>query len=252
MNLIAKADITDELINPAVVTADLTAADTYFDDIAASLDVDITTMSRDVAGYVTGGVGVAEVMSTWQAVTAGSFAITINGVAANITALNLSAAANVTEVAAIIQTALRAVGTGGYLAATTTYNTTDKYFIISSGTTGTLSSVSALSAAPSGTDISGAGFMKCHSAAATVTAGASLPYKVKELLKAFVCQRICENKASSAGSSFQNQNDKDKWGAKLPIYTRKVQLYESQMTETVILGTSTATASIGVITIERG
>lgn len=87
-------------------------------------------------------------LSAWQAVTAGSFRVTKDGGSAtNVTGLNFSAAVNLPAVAAIIQAAL--TGT------TVVWNAVYSRFEITSTTTGATSSISFVSAAPSGTDISG-------------------------------------------------------------------------------------------------
>ena len=254
MSILALTDITDELVSPVVAQGDLDEADLYLDDLVKSLDdeYDIDDVVDDAGGYITGGVGVTETMATWTAITAGSFSITIDGVAANITGLNLSAATTVTGVAALIQTAIRAVGTGGFTAATVSYNTTDKCFTITSGTTGTSSSVAALSAAPSGTDISGTSYMKCGSSEATLTAGTAMAYKLKKLLVAYVCREICARKTGAGSSAFRDQTSGDKWGDKLPHFRSLVTGLEAQMTIELITGETIASSAVGMIVTERG
>ncbi len=85
-------------------------------------------------------------VSAWTAVTAGEFGISVNGAAQNITCGTMAGVTTLQGVAAIIQTALRAIGTGGYAAATCTYDAVYNRFIITSGTTGTSSAVSFLTA----------------------------------------------------------------------------------------------------------
>lgn len=113
--------------------------------------------STPQAGYLlTGAIGT---LAAFQAVTNGSFAVSINGVSADITALNFSTDTTLAQVAARIQTALQAVATGGFTAATAVISGTQ--IKITSGTTGDGSTVSVLApvSPAAGTDISGPGFL---------------------------------------------------------------------------------------------
>lgn len=84
-------------------------------------------------------------MSNWTSITAGQFKVSIdNSAVTNVTCGTFAAQTNLNGVASIIQTALQAVGSGGFTAATCIWN--GSQFIIRSGTTGILSSVSALTA----------------------------------------------------------------------------------------------------------
>lgn len=136
-----------------------------------SLLGDPTTTNLSTAGYLTGAISVDDTIGTWTAVTDGSFNITINGSANDITGLNFSTDSDMDDVAARIQAAIRVVATGGFTLATVTYTASTKYFKITSGTLGTASSVALLTAAASGTNISGASFMKCAASPAAATAG---------------------------------------------------------------------------------
>lgn len=93
-------------------------------------------------------------LALFTAITDGSFTISIDGAAQDITGLNFSADTNLSEVADAIQTALQAVASGGFTAATCTHDGTR--FFINSGSTGTSSTVSFLTAVDpaTGTDIS--------------------------------------------------------------------------------------------------
>jgi hypothetical protein len=107
------------------------------------------------SGLIAGGLlsGTEQLMSAWTTITNGGFHVTIDGSASqNITGLNFAAQTNLNGVAAIIQTAVRAIGTGGFTLATVTWN--GQQFKIKSGTTGTSSTVSYLTAPTAGTDIS--------------------------------------------------------------------------------------------------
>jgi hypothetical protein len=108
-------------------------------------------------GYLlTGAIGT---LAAFQAVTDGSFAVAIDGVSEDITALDFSLDTTLAQVASRIQTALQAVATGGFTAATAVISGTQ--IKISSGTAGDGSTVSFLDTVSpaSGTDISGLGFL---------------------------------------------------------------------------------------------
>lgn len=93
-------------------------------------------------------------LALFTAINDGSFAVSIDGAAQNITGLNFTADTDLSEVADAIQTALQAVASGGFTAATCTHDGTR--FFINSGTSGTSSTVSFLTAVDpaAGTDIS--------------------------------------------------------------------------------------------------
>lgn len=95
--------------------------------------------------------GTERAMSSFTSVAAGSFHVSIDGSAHDITGIDLTGETNLNGVASAIQTALRAVGTGGYSLATCVWDGTSHRFIIRSGTTGASSTVSKLTAAGSGT-----------------------------------------------------------------------------------------------------
>lgn len=89
------------------------------------------------------------------AVADGSFTLSIDGSAQDITALNFTdGETDLDDIAASIQAALQAVATGGFTAATCTHD--GSRFYINSGTTGATSTISFMSAVDptSGTDIS--------------------------------------------------------------------------------------------------
>lgn len=107
------------------------------------------------AGFLkTGACGT---VAAFQAVTSGSFAVSVDGVSRDITALNFSTDTTLALIAARIQTALRSGGSGGFTSCTVVVSGTQ--LIITSGTAGALSSVSVLGAAATGTNIAGAGFL---------------------------------------------------------------------------------------------
>lgn len=103
--------------------------------------------SAATAGMLKGGAlsAVQQNIATWNAVVAGNLKVSIDGSAVtNVVCGTFAAAANLNAVAAIIQVAVRAVGGGGFALATVVWDGTR--FIITSGTTGAASAVSALTA----------------------------------------------------------------------------------------------------------
>ena len=145
----------------------------------------MTTSVREVAvtdlvftpAYLTGANDAETTIATWRAVTAGSFAITINGSARTISALNFSTDSTMANVATRLQNAIRAA-TG---ALETCVWSTD-HFVISSVSTANTSAVTVTSATGAGTDISGAAggsrFMSCNTAKGVVTARAHGVYTI--------------------------------------------------------------------------
>jgi len=106
------------------------------------------------AGVLTcGALPAAEQLpGAWSSITTGSFRITINGGApTNITGINFSGQTTMQGVAGVIQAALQAQL---FNLTTCVWNAAYGYFVITSPTTGNGSSVSFLSGAGSGVDIS--------------------------------------------------------------------------------------------------
>lgn len=87
------------------------------------------------SGYLQ-GEPVTAALSAFNAITAGTLSLSIDGVAKNLTALNFSAAANLNAVAATLQTALNTSVSG------TTCVFNGSAFVITSPTTGTNSAIS--------------------------------------------------------------------------------------------------------------
>lgn len=98
------------------------------------------------AGLLQGGIltSAEQTLSTWTAITSGSFKVTIDGTEKTVTGLNFSAVTNLNGVAS----AINAVLTGGTIA------WDGSRFTITSSTTGVSSSVGYATAAGSGTNIS--------------------------------------------------------------------------------------------------
>lgn len=109
-------------------------------------------------------------ISAWQAITTGGVDFTVDSVAHNLTALDFSGAYNLNAVAAIIQAAL--LTSGAPVGTTFVYNSSFNQFVLTSGTTGTSSTVS-FATAGTGTDISAMLGMTSTSSGAYIAAGAA-------------------------------------------------------------------------------
>jgi len=108
------------------------------------------------AGRLVGGQLVAPntLLATWTAITTGSFKVAVDGGAAtNVPNLDFHLAASLSGVAAVIQTGIQGLG-GSFAAVTCIYNSVYGRFEITSGTTGSSSAVSFLTAGSTGVDIS--------------------------------------------------------------------------------------------------
>lgn len=88
----------------------------------------------DVGAMIFGSEA-ATALTDYQAITAGGFTITLEGVDGVVTGLDLSGAASLTDVATTLQTDIRAVG-GTFSAVEVTYNATASRFEFDSGNTG--------------------------------------------------------------------------------------------------------------------
>ena len=93
-------------------------------------------------------------ISAWTGITTGSFKLGVDGGGTtNVPALDFHLQTTLTGVAAIIQTAVQGLG-GAYAAVTCVYNAEYNNFIFTSGTTGTSSAISFMTAGSTGVDIS--------------------------------------------------------------------------------------------------
>lgn len=108
--------------------------------------------SGNTHGLLRGGVLSASqrLLANFTAVTAGSLHITIDGVAHDVTGINLSGALNLNGVAALVQDKLD----DQYSGATVTWDAANGRFTVTSGTAGPTSSVSFATAAATGVNIS--------------------------------------------------------------------------------------------------
>lgn len=129
------------------------AATTYFSQKPkpTSLMVGVRFDANQNAELIGGSVPSPE-LASFQALTNAGFTVAIDGVSQEITGLNFSAAASLSAVADIIETAIQAIGTGGFTAATFSYEATG--FVLKSGTAGAASTLSYVTAPTSGEDVS--------------------------------------------------------------------------------------------------
>ena len=98
-------------------------------------------------------VGTALSLGTWTAITAGSFALSVDGGAVtNVSGVNLSSATSFAAIAALLQTAVRTAISD---TTTVTYDAVNLRFVFTSPTVGLTGKVSFLTPTGSGTDISG-------------------------------------------------------------------------------------------------
>jgi hypothetical protein len=150
----------------------------YADCFRGTYNFKLTFAAAPVNGYLTGGTSATSVIATWNAVEDGEFTITIDGVAYDIIGLDFSEAADMDEVAALIQVAIRAE-TGN---TETVVWSTNKFII----TGRTQVSVTSAVSDGTGTDISGAGataFLDAETGRGTATAGANKEFGLTSLNK---------------------------------------------------------------------
>ncbi len=133
-------------------TPEFSMAAAYFAQQPRPVECAISTQyTTDQPAQLWGGSAETNV-TVWNAITDGSFAITIDGVSADVLTLNFSAAIDLPAVAAIIEAGIQAADlSAGFTAATVVYS--NGRFLISSGTIGATSTITVTSAAASGTNI---------------------------------------------------------------------------------------------------
>jgi phage tail sheath gpL-like len=138
---------------------------TIKDVIDAELGSPVTTgisTGSATAGYLVSGV-VTAAIAAWQAVTDGSFVISVDGTPENVTGLDFSLDSDMDDVATTLTTGITGV--------TVTWDSVTQKFTITSATTGETSTVSALSPYSTGTDLSGPGFINARTGTALVVPG---------------------------------------------------------------------------------
>lgn len=99
------------------------------------------------------GARQTQTLAAWNAITSGSFGLTLGATTNTMTAMNFSGAASLAAVAAIIQTAINAKTGAMWTGATVVYNAVRGSFDFTGGTTG--DAVIAVIAGSGGSDIAG-------------------------------------------------------------------------------------------------
>lgn len=108
-------------------------------------------VSASIAPMIVGDT-IAKVLAAFVAITAGTLTVNDGATAVPVTGLNFSTATTLTQVASILQTALRATADAQLATCTVTYNTNTNQFVLTGSTPG----AGTLSSTPSGlsTDVS--------------------------------------------------------------------------------------------------
>jgi len=131
------------------------AATSYFSQQPKPTKLKVSTRyPTAVAAQLRGGAVAANAanLALFVAVSNGAFVLSVDGVSENIDTMDFTTDANLNEVAATIQTAVQAIATGGFTAATVNHD--GVRFFINSGTTGATSTISFGIGPATGTDIS--------------------------------------------------------------------------------------------------
>lgn len=129
------------------------AANTYFSQNPRPETVKIAIRNESATSATLVG-SIVDDLTLFTGISDGSFAANIDGDPQDITGLDFTADASLSDVAATVQAALQLIGSGGYTAATCEYNSTEERFVIKSGTTGSTSTISVLGTTGTGTDVS--------------------------------------------------------------------------------------------------
>lgn len=136
----------------------VTLANTYFSQQPKPTEFRVSVRAAAATNAELRGGGIADTaenLALFTPITDGSFTISIDGASEDISGLDFSSATDLSDVAGVVQTALQAVATGGFTAATCTHD--GSRFTVLSGTTGASSTISfATVTSPAvGTDVSG-------------------------------------------------------------------------------------------------
>lgn len=143
------SDITSIATDFGTSSEEYKAALAFFSQSPAPTTLRIgRRFSAAVAGECLGSLNYTKTIATWQAVTAGSMKVDIDGTTRTLSAMNFSTDTTLAQVASRIQTALVTAGATG---ATVVF--LGNRFVIRSGTTGASSRVSYVSSTGAGTYI---------------------------------------------------------------------------------------------------
>ena len=124
------------------------------------------------AAELRGGLNAEQTLATWVAITDGEFAISIDGVAEDILAIDFTGDTSLDDVAASIEAIIQAVAAGGYTAATCTWN--GDRFTITSGTTGATSTITVLTEVSGGAGTSIVTMLDAGASGGTAIGGVDL------------------------------------------------------------------------------
>lgn len=189
--LIGRLFTTNPLVPPQTVLefSDLASVGTYFgttseEYLRASLYFGWVSKSikkaKKISFYrwlqaaatpqIFGSTSVVPALAQLNALTTATLTISLDGVANNATAINLSGAASLAAVATLIQAAIRTSGGANWASATCTYNTSLNVFVIGTSTGTALSNATGTLAAYIGMDAASRPILSSGGAAETLTA----------------------------------------------------------------------------------
>lgn len=158
------------------------AANTYFSQSPRPTRLAIGSIYASAqAGLLIGGGNAETDPAEYADINNGSFVVSINGSSSAITGCDFYGVTTMAGVATILQTKIRAVGTGGFTSATVAWDGTK--FTITSGTTGASSSVSVLSDHTTGTDL--AAMLDCDAGNGTPYVGIAAESTITPALNRF-------------------------------------------------------------------
>lgn len=125
-----------------------------------------------IAAQIRGGGN--PLLASLKAINDGQFSITIDGVTAEVAGINMTGAADLTAVAALVETVLQAADAStGFAAGTVTFDLVTGRFFILSGTVGPSSTIAFAVDPAAGTPIQGTNLLEIDSANATRVNGAN-------------------------------------------------------------------------------
>lgn len=132
------------------------AAQTYFSQRPRPVQLVVSRrVAAPIGAELRGGANILATPAEWRAITTGSLKVSIGGTATDVTGLNFATVNNLPGVAAVIQTAIRALTTPGvpYTQAVVTYK--GGRFYLTSGDTGEAAVVGFAEDAATGVPIAG-------------------------------------------------------------------------------------------------
>lgn len=141
------------------------------------------------------GARLTSTLSQLQAITAGTLSLQLGATPANLTGVNLSAAASLNAVATILQTAIRAVGGTQYASATVTYDALTTAFKITGDTVAT----AVATVTPTGTGNDLAGLLTLTGVGAIASPGVT----AQTMLNAFMAAEAVSDSFGSASFGTQ-------------------------------------------------